>query len=239
MNRHLVIGDIHGGYTPLLQVLERCNYDSAKDLIIVLGDLCDSFNKNETPRVLDILIDDIPHLILIRGNHDLYLEDWLRNRYHRMDWLGMGGKTTIQAYTQYIEEDPDLRMPRTYTQHLQLLTGAHDYYIDDQGRLFVHGGFISLQGPKGEKDRSILHWDRTLFEDSFKKEKDPRLELFPEIFIGHTETIWGFGKSYSENPVNNHNLWNVDTGCGSYGRLTIMDINTKEYWQSDRVNKIK
>ena len=34
------------------------------------------------------------------------------------------------------------------------------------------------------------------------------------------------------------NVWNLDTGGGYEGRLTIMDIDTKEFWQSDFVNTL-
>ena len=29
------------------------------------------------------------------------------------------------------------------------------------------------------------------------------------------------------------NVWNLDTGAGYGYKLTIMDIDTKQYWQSD------
>ena len=38
--RRLVVGDIHGGYKALMQVLERANFDQ-NDMLITLGDLCD------------------------------------------------------------------------------------------------------------------------------------------------------------------------------------------------------
>ena len=34
-------------------------------------------------------------------------------------------------------------------------------------------------------------------------------------------------------PMNRCNVWNLDTGAGYRGKLTIMDIDSKEYWQSD------
>ncbi|ULT39931.1 hypothetical protein KRR40_34415 [Niabella defluvii] len=39
-------------------------------------------------------------------------------------------------------------------------------------------------------------------------------------------------------PLNAFNIWNLDTGAGSSGRLTIMDVDTKEYWQSDPLNEL-
>jgi serine/threonine protein phosphatase 1 len=37
----------------------------------------------------------------------------------------------------------------------------------------------------------------------------------------------------SKEPINKANVWNLDTGAAFTGALTIMDVNTKEFWQSD------
>ena len=34
------------------------------------------------------------------------------------------------------------------------------------------------------------------------------------------------------------NIWNLDTGAGWDGKLTMMDVNTGEYWQSDRITEL-
>ncbi len=44
---------------------------------------------------------------------------------------------------------------------------------------------------------------------------------------------------HHEEPMNIFNVWNMNTGAGhSGGRLTIMDIDSKEYWQSDYTNTL-
>ncbi|PHK27906.1 metallophosphatase, partial [Nostoc linckia z16] len=58
-----------------------------------------------------------------------------------------------------------------------------------------------------------------------------RFTLYKEIFIGHTP-VTRIGQTV---PVNMANVWNVDTGAAFKGPLTIMDADTKEYWQSDPV----
>jgi serine/threonine protein phosphatase 1 len=55
--------------------------------------------------------------------------------------------------------------------------------------------------------------------------------LFSEIYIGHTPTIF-YGET---EPMNAENMWNIDTGAAFTGKLSIMDINTKQFWQSDIV----
>lgn len=55
---------------------------------------------------------------------------------------------------------------------------------------------------------------------------------FKEIYIGHTPTTnWG-----SDHPMRAFNIVNMDTGAGGTGRLSIIDIDTGEYWQSDPIS---
>jgi serine/threonine protein phosphatase 1 len=84
----------------------------------------------------------------------------------------------------------------------------------------------------------MLYWDRTLWEMALALDKTitsnhlyypKRLTLYSEIFIGHTPVT----KIGETTPVHMANVWNVDTGAAFKGPLTIMDIDTKEYWQSD------
>ena len=69
--------------------------------------------------------------------------------------------------------------------------------------------------------------DKNLAEDHIYYPK--RLKLYNEIFIGHTP-VTHIGKDI---PVNFANVWNVDTGAAFKGKLTAMNIDTKEFWQSD------
>jgi serine/threonine protein phosphatase 1 len=34
------------------------------------------------------------------------------------------------------------------------------------------------------------------------------------------------------------NIYNLDTGAGHHGRLTIMNVITRQYWQSDPVKTL-
>jgi serine/threonine protein phosphatase 1 len=56
-----------------------------------------------------------------------------------------------------------------------------------------------------------------------------RLSLYDEIYIGHTP-VTQIGETI---PVKKATVWNIDTGAAFLGSLTIMDIDTKEFWQSD------
>jgi serine/threonine protein phosphatase 1 len=53
--------------------------------------------------------------------------------------------------------------------------------------------------------------------------------LYSEIYIGHTPTT----RIKETIPVNKACVWNIDTGAAFVGPLTILDIETKNYWQSE------
>lgn len=58
---------------------------------------------------------------------------------------------------------------------------------------------------------------------------------FNEIFIGHTSTMnW-----QTDQPMQAANINNIDTGGRHNGRVTIMEVSTKEFWQSDQLNLLE
>lgn len=130
------------------------------------------------------------------------------------------------------------------------------YYKDPENRLFVHGGIYRFQTLKQQEvsNPDVFTWDRDLWDEALSASIDEPLkfkEKFSEIFIGHTSTVyWTKYKApplkrillpvedptYA--PMHADIIYNLDTGAGSNGKLTIMDIDTHEYWQSDQVNTI-
>jgi len=234
MSKTFVIGDIHGGLKALKQVLQRAVVNHS-DKLIFLGDYTDGWS--ESAAVLDWLIQlsETQSCIFIKGNHDVWTEDWLRTGHTDSTWLQHGGAATIDSYVGYTS--------LVKQQHLQFLERMPFYYIDAQNRLFIHAGFTSMHGPQKEFHSSNFSWDRTLWEmavtmDRRIKKSSPvfpqRLKLFTEIYIGHTPTLY-YGIAV---PMNGCNVWNVDTGAAFTGKLTVMNIDSKEFWQSDPVKNL-
>lgn len=232
MKRTLVVGDIHGGYRALLQILERANV-TTEDTLIFLGDYMDGWS--ESPEVLDFLIqlNQTHTCIFIKGNHDELVIDWLEERFENINesmWFKHGGKATVEAYANIDKVKKK--------EHIAFLKELKNYYLDSENRLFIHAGFTNLHGVEYEYFPKLFYWDRTLWEmalvmdETLGKEDllyPNRLKIYTEIYIGHTPTT-RIGQTV---PVNKACIWNVDTGAAFKGPLTILDINTKEYWQSD------
>lgn len=231
MSRTLVIGDIHGGLRALQQVLERAKV-TREDTLIFLGDYVDGWSESSQTIQFLIELSGNQECIFIKGNHDAWTEDWLGFGNSPDVWLFNGGKSTVESYADY--------SPEALEAHLEFFQRMKNYHVDDENRLFIHAGYSSMHGPEKEVYSSNYHWDRTLWETAVAMDKKldkssalypKRLLLYNEIFIGHTPTLYlGI-----ETPVNKANIWNMDTGAAFTGALSIMDINTKEYWQSDRL----
>jgi len=190
--RTLAIGDIHGGFRALTQVMERAKV-TTDDTLIFLGDYVDGWS--ETAELVEFLIE-----------------------------LNTKQKCIFNKQ-----------------QHLDFYQNLEDYHIDDQNRLFIHAGFTSMHGVHKEYYPKNYYFDRTLIESAVLAEKigveklsdaryaPKRFQHYKEIYIGHTPTLM----YKCTVPMKAHNLWDVDTGAAFTGKLSILDIDTKEFWQSD------
>ncbi|OJV50953.1 MAG: phosphoesterase [Bacteroidetes bacterium 43-16] len=238
-----VMGDIHGDNIALEQCLQRSGIDYENDQLIQLGDVVDR-NDGVYECVEQLL--KIKHLIAIKGNHDNWLLDFIETDYHPISWAH-GGNNTIISYLNHTDKKgvciprgngykTSLNSSDIPASHQEFFRNQELYYIDEENRCFVHAGFNRYIGFEQQKESSY-YWDRDLWTDALSslEEKPPKeiyetITVFKEIYIGHTPTTaWETDK-----PMNAFNIYNLDTGAGNGGRLTIMDIDTKEYWQSDK-----
>lgn len=233
--KRFVVGDIHGGYKALLQVLEKSNFDYEKDQLICLGDVADGW-----PEVAECFEElmKINNLEYILGNHDYWLLKWLEYGTQESIWTCQGGQASIDSFVTRMKDEG------TYFNHrvLDLLsTRAQYYYETDDKKLFVHGGY-NWHKPISKQDGEFLMWDRHLYNTAcvwqqWYEENKPLFiaKNYDEVFIGHTSTCYSHPGCL---PVHVSNVWNLDQGGGWEGRLTLMDIDTKEYWQSSIVKSL-
>ncbi len=219
-----VVGDIHGAYRSLMQVLDRAEFNPKRDSLIALGDYVDGWT--ETYDVIEYL-RELPHFVGILGNHDKWALDWMDNPDKPLEdiWVYQGGANTLRSYQYTINR-----------QHREFLHNCLPYYIVDT-MLFVHGGYDP------EKDITMqnidyLLWDRDLFRYAFMYQQNKHIQnilgniSYDKVFIGHTPTEI----VHTTKPLIQHKVYGLDTGAGWSGVLTLMNIDTDEYWQSDTVS---
>jgi Calcineurin-like phosphoesterase len=225
--RTLVIGDIHGNFNALKEVLASAGYDSEKDRFISLGDIYDG--HPESARCVEFL-RQLPNFIWCLGNHDSHARWWLRGDWKAGDPEGAWSlgplETVIDSYRGSSGE-----LDRELIQlHREFIETAVPYYIDEANRLYVHAG-IDWRFPVDEQPQYWIYYaDRLTYREySVIHEKEGTRFPYKDVFIGHTKTIKEHPKA---KPVRRANLWNLDTGAGTHGKLTVMDADTYEYWQS-------
>ncbi|MEX2409834.1 MAG: metallophosphoesterase [Candidatus Paceibacterota bacterium] len=221
--RNFVIGDIHSHHDEMMELFEMVNFDFDNDILISLGDLVD---RGPDPiEVIETLMK-IKNFIHILGNHDDWFFQYLLSNIQPSEWVAQGGQSTLNAY----HNNPEYK-----ERHLAFFQKASLYYIDDQNRLFIHGGFnhripFSLQ--RDDKERLI--WDRALVHTAMEYEQyNQPIPHFDEIYVGHTPTQF----IKESTPTKFSNLWMLDTGVYISGKLSIMNIETKEYWQTNSKGK--
>jgi len=262
MKRTLVIGDIHGAYEAMLQVMERASFDPGKDRLICMGDVAD--RRSRVKECAEHLLK-VKDLVMILGNHDKWALEWMsrvgdqlgshtgsdvsspdqpthksfdvNDLYEKASevWLTQGGSDTIMSYREGVP-----------LSHFELLRQAKYFHLEGN-RIFVHGGF-NHRKPLKEQDPEDFLWDRGLVDYALKHcEAGTRLGGYDEIYVGHTPTInlhvSASGRSalkgavledQTTRPLQVCNVWMMDTGAGwPGGKLSMMDIDTKEVWQSE------
>jgi len=237
-NRILVMGDIHGAYHALIQCLERSNFNYEKDTLIQLGDVVDG-----NPEVFECVEEllKIKNLIAIKGNHDVWFNQFFTTDYHPVSW-NFGGLATLESYLKQCQPNgkiiksgkgfkTSLNADDIPESHRTFFKKQRLHYVDDQSRCFVHAGFNKSKPFYGQ-DEENYYMDRSLWLDAIHLQNQnchtESLTRFNQIFIGHTATKrWNI-----TTPMSAFEITNLDTGAGHNGKLTIMDIETKEYWQS-------
>jgi len=240
--RRFVLGDLHGAHIALVQVLERCEFDYKNDQLITIGDIVDGW-QDSFMCVEELL--KIDNRIDIIGNHDNWLTTFIQTGIHDQAWA-MGGLSTAKSYARAIGLELkiqevgqgfllNLNSGDIPEDHQKFFKGQHKYYKDQDNNLFVHGGFNPYE-PIGSQLAYTLMWDRHLWAKHIGIKNGygkiiKYVEDFNKIFIGHTSTT--FSGDYQ--PVKVDKLINMDTGAGGGGYLSIMDVDTGEFWQSDYV----
>lgn len=238
--RRFVVGDIHGGFLALDEILRNIHFDFDNDLLICLGDLVDGWPQSK--EVFDLLLT-IKNRVILRGNHDeMALHYYLNIDHSKFDnyttiWMENGAQSTITSLGD---------INSINEQHLQLLQKTQLYHIIDNSLLFVHASVPEAAiktNDKGEVflpldkvDSNDLLWSRSLPKEAYINKNNPKFKwgnLFDHIFIGHTKV-----QNLEDNrttPLTIGNVTLLDTGAGSKGPLSVINIDTKEIHQSQNV----
>lgn len=225
------IGDIHGHFEALKKVLKKSKFDYNSNKLIVLGDIIDG--GLDTFKVVEELLK-IKHLVFVLGNHDEMFKRYLSSDLVENAWLDQGGWATLNSYGGNCVFDTSRGIITTFDttdvivpmKHQKFFDNGKYYYVINN-MLFIHGGLnlkiknISLQ------DKYVLINDRKLINYA---QHGNNIFDYKKVFVGHTST-----QKYDKNvPIKYKNLLMLDTGIYHKGKLTLMNVKTEEFWQSEK-----
>jgi len=197
------IGDIHGCYDQLVELVDKCNaYDPTckHRKLVFLGDYIDRGPKSK--QVIEYLKTLPQERVCLKGNHEDMAIGQSPNYAHGFEngyynWMGGGGDKTEASY-------PEGKMSEEHKEWIRNLP----LHYQDKHRIFVHAGLNPYVDKLIDQRPFDLTWIRNEFLYS---DKD-----FGKLVIhGHTPYNYGDGRLQIK-----PNRINLDTACAYGGCLT-------------------
>lgn len=205
------IGDIHGHYAHLKQLLEFMPL-APEDTIVLLGDVIDRGPDSAAVlRQIHELKKAYP-VIFLRGNHEAMLLQARRNREHLPFWIECGGGATLDSYrAKSFDDIPD--------EDWRLFESSLLYHETDD-TIFVHAN-LDPNLEMSDQSESDLLWR---FYDGSIRHVSGKL-----VVCGHTTQASGL-------PVFDKCSICIDTLPESgEGWLTAVNCDRQAYWQVDHL----
>lgn len=199
--RDFFIGDLHGGYEPLIRILKKLQFSTLTDRVFSVGDLIDRGQDSE--KCLSLL--DEKWFFSVLGNHEkLLLEINSSKQYQSEFWYQNGGK-----WWQYI--DNELRNKYFNLASKLPLSISVETNFGNIGIVHADYPFDSWPPPEDCQNyiKQIL-WGR----NDINSENNINISNIRFIISGHTPL---------ESPKINGNRIFIDTGEGYYPNNNIKD----------------
>jgi serine/threonine protein phosphatase 1 len=245
--RTFAIGDIHGETTHLFKLLSCLPTLDEKDTLVFLGDYLDRGpnSKDVIDYVRTFHTRTKAKVVALRGNHE---DAWLRVCQKGWDEFvlppGNGCLAAMRSYTggpfpaENEKAKPDEMMELTtgmfFPDDVVKWIEGLPYYYEDDHAIYVHAGLPPKDGgfvhPSEVEDPMVLLWIRT---ESFFREYRGKLVVF-----GHTRTEFLPQELSGYTPDDPTDLWagenviGIDTGCGSGGFLTAVELPAMRVYES-------
>lgn len=243
----IAIGDIHGNFQALDNLLSRITSDvSSEDMVVFLGDYIDRGprSKDCIERIIDFQNNIKGSVVTLLGNH----EQWLMRTYKdytKHSWLlGMEAFETIDSYsteakiklkqeaekaglkliTDHVYLPYDLFFEAVPEKHIEFFKNLRSFYRT-RDAVCVHGGLSPAVGCLEDQASDHLIWGT---------------DDFPSRYDGSDIVLYG----HTGDPVIDKDGWphprilgktcGLDTICK--GVLTALKLPGKIIIQSDRFN---
>lgn len=213
ISRIFAIGDIHGCFKAMKELIENKIQLSKEDKLIFLGDYID--RGPDSKKVLDYIIElqnNQYDIVPLRGNHESMLIDAWYNEKLVFKWIQNGGSETLLSFGT----DKLKNIDSKYMHFLENL----NYYYELDKYIFVHAGFNdSIDDPFSDK-YSMLWNSREQYLNPLLNDRT--------IIHGHAPVPLNI---IQKQITNNTGVINIDGGCAyanvRYGKLIAFEVNTR------------
>ena len=168
--KYFVVADVHGFYDEMKKALDEAGFNPETDTLISCGDAID---RGPRPNEVIKYFVNLPHKILIRGNHEDLMEELMDNpwgpymhdhsngtyntlielasKHHKVNY-GTKISKSLAQYTEWDDLSRWARAEKTYRKYTELLVD----YAEIGDYIFVHGWIpcvckMDLNGGKWER----------------------------------------------------------------------------------------
>jgi serine/threonine protein phosphatase 1 len=203
MKKIFAIGDIHGSYAQLQDLMQKIPIDFTNDTLVFIGDYID--RGPGSVEVVDYLIDlkkRVPEIIFLKGNHEDMLLKYLDGT-DRFTYLLNGGQNTLDSYLNRADQSDSFPISAA---HIDFFKSLRLYYETEE-YIFVHAGLRPKVPLESQHAEDIL-WIRDKFINSKYKFGKP-------VVFGHTPL---------EKPLVDNNKIGIDTGAVYGNALTCVQL---------------
>ena len=202
MSRYIIIGDIHGNYKGINNLLTTISYKPQEDKLIFVGDYNDhqDIPCYSSKKTIDFLLDlkeKSNNTFFLLGNHDLWLREWFdKGGMPNSIWAKQGAIETFKSYGINNINDAKNQLNKFPESHINFYkTIIQDYYFD-KNLIVIHGGFtnvgqmhtISLNETLPYEQLYQMIWDRRFIFTKLEEENKLFKQYFGDRFliVGHT-----------------------------------------------------
>lgn len=234
--RRFVVGDIHGCYDKLSQLLNEIQL-SSDDILYGIGDYCDRGEKNL--EVLNLLTS-LPNFIGIIGNHDIwsyiYLKKSLEGKGLSRDvwitWNGNGGGSTSKELESLSDSDKtrlrDWYGNLKFQIELEDVILKHTASITTLDEVYNNINLESLLEKKYcREDYDCYVWDRGLDNLVFTEPRKKKIHVenkgfidadayYKELFTTKKWTIYGHTPHINHGPHYDKDFKLINIDCGAF-----------------------
>lgn len=215
--RTILIGDVHGCSAALEALLDKV-MPGSEDTLVMLGDLFDrgpdSWDVFQTVQWLAERFGD--RFVLLRGNHEDYLLAEKLSFGQMLVWKRVGREATVRSF----------RAHRARMEDAIPWLEEHCVRWWDGGNVrAVHAG-LKKAALEENDDETLIHDHDIVMKNRY----DGPLTVVGHIAVGFPTWYTGDGRTRKAlqpgewQPLPDHGIICIDTGCGKGGRLTAMII---------------